>query len=197
MMRKRLIFSKILVIIIIAIALTSHHIYNEESFLNLTFEITGYILLGISAFGRTWAAAFISGKKSKKLITDGPYSIMRNPLYFFSLLGFIGAGLTFESLLLTSAFTAVFFLTHWPTILKEEQILQKHFGQPFIDYKKITPRFIPNLFILKNPVSINISPTIFSKVILESSLVLLVFSTAHTIEWLHIHGKIPILYHIY
>ncbi len=46
------------------------------------------------------ASAYIAGLKSKRVISYGPYSIMRNPLYFFSSLGFIGAGLTFGSTLI-------------------------------------------------------------------------------------------------
>ncbi len=53
---------------------------------------------------------------------------MRNPLYFFSSLGFIGAGLTFGSTLITLLLVFTFAITHIPIILYEERRLLSYFG---------------------------------------------------------------------
>ena len=55
--------------------------------------LAGCTLVGIATVGRLWCALYIAGYKTDKLITSGPYSMCRNPLYFFSLLGGIGVGL--------------------------------------------------------------------------------------------------------
>lgn len=196
-MRKRLVIAKVLAVGVVGTAFFSQHAYAEESVANLALEISGFTLLGIAALGRIWSAAYISGKKSKVLVTDGPYSIMRNPLYFFSFLGFIGAGLAFESLFVASAFAAIFFLTHWPTILKEERKLGEIFGETFDAYKTQVPRFIPAPWRLTNADSVAVSPRVFSKAIMESSMIIAVFLCAHTIEWAHAHQLLPVAFRVY
>lgn len=54
-------------------------------------ELTGYLLLIAAALGRIWAFAYIGGRKNRELCQKGPYALTRNPLYFFSFLGVVGA----------------------------------------------------------------------------------------------------------
>ena len=196
-MTKRLVFAKSLAVGVVATALISTHAYAEDSVTNLALETGALTLLLVAAMGRLWSAAFITGKKSKVLVTDGPYSLVRNPLYFFSFLGFIGAGLAFESVTLAAALAAVFFITHWPTILKEERKLRDLFGSSFDDYTKRVPRFIP---LLRRPAlceSMAVSPRILTKAMLESSMVLCIFGVAHINEWAHAHQILPTVLTIY
>jgi protein-S-isoprenylcysteine O-methyltransferase Ste14 len=60
----------------------------------------GLALAGIASLGRLWCSLYIAGYKTEELITEGPYSIYRNFLYFFSFLGAIGVGFASESLLI-------------------------------------------------------------------------------------------------
>jgi protein-S-isoprenylcysteine O-methyltransferase Ste14 len=48
------------------------------------------VLIGLAALGRLYATAFLGGFKNQKLVTEGPFSVMRNPLYFFSFVGVCG-----------------------------------------------------------------------------------------------------------
>lgn len=196
-MNKRLAIAKALTLGVVATALLSSNNYAEDSATNLALETGAMVLLLISAMGRLWSAAFITGKKSKVLVTDGPYSLVRNPLYFFSLLGFVGAGLAFESITLALALGAIFFITHWPTILKEERKLQELFGEAFDDYKRRVPRFIP---LMRKPElceSMAVSPRVLTKAMLESSLVLCLFGLSQVFEWAHLHNVLPTLLNIY
>ena len=195
-MNKRLPKTKLLVVPVILFVLLSHHMYAENSLTNLMLGLVGYLLLIMSAMGRIWASAYISGKKNKELVTDGPYSIVRNPLYFFSFLGFVGAGLVFESILIATALTIIFFVTHWSTILKEEDKLRTIFGQTFENYAHNVPRFIPDPRKLNNPEVANFDPALFSKTVIESSLILLVFAVAYIDEWAYLNSVIPTLLYI-
>lgn len=82
MHHSRLLLSRILVGALVAIAITSRHVYAEEAIADLVMEIGGYVLLGVSAMGRAWASAYVAGRKNQVLVQDGPYSITRHPLYF-------------------------------------------------------------------------------------------------------------------
>ena len=49
---------------------------------SLQMSILGFILVVFGSFGRIWASLYIEGNKTKNLITAGPFSMVRNPLYF-------------------------------------------------------------------------------------------------------------------
>src|SRR5438874_6144411 len=93
---KRLFIPKLLFLPAIAFALVSQAAYVEDGFWDTTWEVVSFLILLTAAFGRIWSAAYISGRKNHELVVDGPYSLTRNPLYFFSFLGYLGAGLAFE-----------------------------------------------------------------------------------------------------
>lgn len=187
-MRKRLAFAKTLVIPVIVVAFLSKPVYDDNSAALLALELSGYCLLVIALIGRIWSAAFISGMKTDHLVTAGPYSIVRNPLYFFSFLGFVGAGLAFGSLVLALAFGVVFFLTHWSTILREEKKLRSNFGDRFDDYFRDVPRFIPRFGLFSVPDELPLSPRIFSRAVSDCALIGLVFPAAQILQWAHVHG---------
>ena len=62
--------------------------------------LMGIILAGIAALGRLWCSLYIAGYKTDTLITEGPYSMCRNPLYFFSFIGALGVGFASKTFLI-------------------------------------------------------------------------------------------------
>ena len=195
-MKKRIFFSRIVYLSIFCIALSSHEYYSDDSVADLMLETSGFILLLISGLGRAWTSAYILGKKDKELVMDGPYSIMRNPLYTFSFLGYVGAGMAFESILLAFLLGVFFFAAHAPAVRSEENKLRALFGTTFDDYCKKVPKFIPGKLKITNPLTISISPMLFSKAVIESSMIMSIFVVAHAIEWLHVHNILPVLIHL-
>jgi protein-S-isoprenylcysteine O-methyltransferase Ste14 len=105
--------------------------------------LVGMCLASVGAFGRIWSNLFISGYKSKQLITTGPYSLCRNPLYFFSAVGMVGIGLATETLSIP-LLLIMFFAAYYPTIIgREEQRLLIRHGESFAIYCCQTPAFWP------------------------------------------------------
>jgi len=192
----RLFVSKILIFILLAMMFVTNNIYDETGIANISLEIAGYAFLFMSAIGRLWASAYISGKKSKELIINGPYSISRNPLYFFSFLGYIGTGMVFESLVLTAGMGVMFFLTHWNTILSEEKGNRQRFGSVYDEYAKNVPRFIPNPRRFKVGDNAVLFTKPFFRACIGSTLIVFVFASAHFIEWCHINSIVPVLFYI-
>ena len=112
---------------------------------------TGLILVAIGSMGRMWCAVYIAGYKGFSLITQGPYSICRNPLYLFSTFGALGIGFCTETFTFPLAFLALM-LVYYPLVIrKEEQRLRESFGQEFDDYKKKVPVYFPRFSLYNEP----------------------------------------------
>jgi protein-S-isoprenylcysteine O-methyltransferase Ste14 len=101
------------------------------------------LLLAIAGFcGRLWSLSYIAGRKKRELVTVGPYSLCRHPLYFFSFVGGIGLGLCSETLTLAALF-AIGFALYYPYIIRtEESFLSSQFAE-YEEYKKRAPLFFP------------------------------------------------------
>jgi protein-S-isoprenylcysteine O-methyltransferase Ste14 len=80
-----------------------------------------------------------------KLVKDGPYFLMRHPMYFGTLL--IGTGIVFVALEIWTLilFLAVFLFIYIPQIQREEKALSKRFGNEYDDYCKTVPRYFPRM----------------------------------------------------
>jgi protein-S-isoprenylcysteine O-methyltransferase Ste14 len=190
---KRIFIPKLLFLPVIAFALVSQHSYTEDGFWDTTWEVVSFLILLAGAMGRVWSSAYISGRKNNELVMDGPYSLTRNPLYFFSFLAYVGGGLAFEKLTVAFAFGVAFFLTHWATILAEEKKLRGKFGETYDEYARRVPRFIPRIGKMDLPEYVTFKPEIFNRAVLDCSLIMSVFILAHLIEYFQNAGVLPIL----
>ena len=141
-MKLRLRVTRALVLPAVLLALFTHHPYRPGGLAYLLLAGAGMLFLLASAGGRIWAGTNVVGRKNRSLVSDGPYSLTSNPLYFFSLLGFIGAGLSFGSFSLAALFALCFFGAHWPTIAAEERRLAQLFGDRYRAYRAGVPRFL-------------------------------------------------------
>ena len=81
----------VMLVLAVSISVTSSG-WAERPIIGGLFYLTGCTMVGIGTMGRVWCSLYICGYKSDSLVTSGPYSMCRNPLYLFSLLGSIGVG---------------------------------------------------------------------------------------------------------
>src|SRR5262245_44407085 len=185
---------KLLFLPVILFALVSKHAYLEDGFCDTTWEVLAFFFLTVAALGRVWCSAYISGRKNHELVTDGPYSLSRNPLYFFSLFGYLGAGLAFEKLTVAFVFVILFWLLHWPTILSEDAKLRAKFADEYNQYAKAVPRFWPRIRRMTLPEHVTFSPRTFNRSVLHCGFMMLIFMLGHIIEYFQNVGVIPILF---
>lgn len=106
-------------------------------------EIFGYVLIIIGTLGRIWCSVYIGGNKNIKLITDGPFSICRNPLYVFSFFGAIGILVGSTHLNIVMVFVPVYWLYYLIVVKAEEKLLRRDFGTEFEQYCRQVSRFLP------------------------------------------------------
>lgn len=164
---------------------------------NIYMDVLGFMLIVIAGVGRIWSSAYISGFKSGKVVKEGPYSMMRNPLYFFSMMGFIGVGLVFGSLTISLLLLGVFLITHLPIIKHEEEKLSKLFGEAYQNYCQQTPRFFPRFSQFTNPEVIEFYPRKFTKTLIEATYLIFAYGVIKLIVWLHESGTLPTLFTLY
>jgi protein-S-isoprenylcysteine O-methyltransferase Ste14 len=191
--RQRVVVSRIFAIVVILLVTFTAAPYKEGSLTDILFETFGLFLLTVCSMGRLWALLYISGYKKLELITEGPYSMVRHPLYVFSLIGAIGIGLASENILVL-AVMVIFYLSYYPlTIFAEEKKLTEKFGQSYLDYIKRTPRFLPKLSLYKSSAQYQINADIFVKNLANGMWFIWIFILLNLIETLQQNGSIPVL----
>lgn len=166
----------------------------EGSMIAPLLFLTGLVLVGIATVGRLWCSVYISGYKNSELITAGPYSISRNPLYFFSFLGFIGIGFSTETFSFPLGLTAIFAIGYPLIITREEDYLRAKFGEAFTAYAAHTPRFFPNLKLLKEPETWTVNPRLFRRTMGDVLWFVWLVGIVELVEALHEYGIVtPLL----
>jgi protein-S-isoprenylcysteine O-methyltransferase Ste14 len=159
--------------------------------------LLGMLLVGVATLGRAWCSLYIAGYKTTTLVTQGPYSISRNPLYFFSLIGLVGVGLCSETVLIPTILVAAFALYYPITIREEEAKLLEVHGQAYRDYAAATPRFLPKLSKLSEPQQYVVNPKVFRKHLGESMLFVWIVGMLELAETLQELGWLPVVLRVY
>jgi protein-S-isoprenylcysteine O-methyltransferase Ste14 len=150
-----------------------------------TLLLVGLSLAVVGCIGRIWCSLFIDGFKTKQLVTAGPYSLCRNPLYFFSAIGAIGVAFGSATFVLP-ALVAIAFATYYPMIIRaEERRLIVLHGSLFQKYGASVPAFFPKL---NGPISADtyqIHVKIVGRSMLEATWFIWFTMIAHLLFQLH------------
>lgn len=185
-----------LLAVLILLLLSDSHWRNSGGFVALIFP-AGIFLAAIGAIGRLWCSVYISGYKTRCLITVGPYAMCRNPLYFFSLIGVLGVALVTETFIIPLMLVAGFVFYYPSVVLGEERRLAEIHGQSYRDYCKITPRFFPSFSAITEPQEYRVRPAIIRKSFIDA--IWFVWSVG-VIEWLkvlHDMDLLPVYWTLY
>jgi protein-S-isoprenylcysteine O-methyltransferase Ste14 len=81
----------------------------------------------------------------ERLVTSGPFSYCRNPMYLGHIIFLAGLTLTLQSVpaaIITVA-TMVWFQFR---VMRDEERLRERFGEPYVDYTRRVKRWIPFLY---------------------------------------------------
>ncbi len=109
----------------------------------------GALIIALGAVIRTWATAYLQGEiahdmalHAERLVADGPYRYVRNPLYLGTILLAIGMSVlaTWPGAILIVAGVTVFNLR---LIGREESALAQTQGGSFLAFKEAVPRLLP------------------------------------------------------
>lgn len=171
--------------------------WEGKGLLTTLLFLAGTVLVGIATIGRLWCSVYISGYKNDTLICLGPYSISRNPLYFFSMLGAVGLGLATETLIIPASVALAFLLLYPSVIDQEEKKLRALHGARYEEYCHKTPRFWPRWSGLEEPSVYPTHPVVFRRRLFDSLWFVWGIGILEIIEGLHESGVLPTLFRLY
>jgi protein-S-isoprenylcysteine O-methyltransferase Ste14 len=190
--------SRIFVVaLVLVIAFSRSAWESQEEFIASILFMIGSVLVGIATLGRLWCSLYIAGYKTDVLVTAGPYSMCRNPLYFFSLLGAVGVGFASETLTLPAVLFLVFTIFYPFVIISEEAELLKLHGNKYNTYFKTVPRFIPKLSTLQEPEEYVVKPVIYRKHMFDALWFIWLLGIMEIIESLHKLNIMPVFFNFY
>ncbi|MBI1807470.1 MAG: isoprenylcysteine carboxylmethyltransferase family protein [Ignavibacteria bacterium] len=112
--------------------------------------VTGLFIVAFGEFLRLWGVA-IAGSETRTtgpvggtfLITKGPFSFVRNPLYVGNILMYFGVGVMSNTPVLALVALFYFLFQYSMIVSLEEEYLLKAFGNEYVKYCQSVPRFIP------------------------------------------------------
>jgi protein-S-isoprenylcysteine O-methyltransferase Ste14 len=103
----------------------------------------GLVLAVLGEAFRTWASGILV--KNRELATNGPFRLMRNPLYLGNFVVGLGVSVMGNRLVLLAAFLAFFIPVYHALVRQEEKVLLDQHGEAFLDYCRRVPRYLPRL----------------------------------------------------
>ena len=160
--------SRIIIFLAIILVVTTRQITEGETLAHSLFDFFGYLLIVACGMGRLYTTAYLGGYKNKELITHGPFSVVRNPLYVCSWLGFTGFALFSNNLWVILLVPVSFLALYHALIRREEVFLEEAFGDKYKNYCKNTPRFFPNFSKFKQPPELVLTSHAFLKGLLDN-----------------------------
>ena len=112
-------------------------------YLGIIFLVLGFSLgLGSGLYFRRLGTNPRPGAKATLIVTTGPFKYTRNPMYLGLTTMLIGTAIllgTFSPVLVIPIF---FILVQSQFVLREEKLMEEWFGEPYLEYKKKTPRWL-------------------------------------------------------
>lgn len=153
------------------------------SWLEYPAEQLGLVAIAACIIGRAWCSLYIGGRKKHEIVSKGPYSVSRNPLYVFSFVGAFGIGAQ-SSLTVGVVFAFACWLVFRIVVGREERFLTDAFGSHYEAYRARTPRFLPDPRLWKDEAEVRVRPEFFIRTILDGSVFLLALPLFEAVEGL-------------
>ncbi|OHV76273.1 isoprenylcysteine carboxylmethyltransferase family protein [Rhizobium sp. LCM 4573] len=191
--KKRIILLWLLAIGFGALIMLTQPRIPEGSYWHEIIESCGLALVLVAVLGRLWSILYIGSKKNSELVTLGPYSMTRNPLYFFSITGLAGIGLMFGSLVATLGLLVVASLVFRYTARREAAFLHAKFGNSYEDYARQTPLIFPRRELYASSAEVTFSVKALVTTFRDCLPFLALYPLIELVEYLHGTGALHAL----
>ena len=157
-------------------------------------EAVGLAMIVICVVGRAWCSLYIGGRKKAEIVTGGPYSLCRNPLYLFSFIGAFGMGAQTGSIVIAVLFVVIAFAVFYVTVRQEEVWLTTTFGDEYRAYCARTPRFWPRFSKWRDTETIEVRPVFFLTTLRDGLAFFLAIPIFEALEQAQAVGWVKVLF---
>ncbi|APH70966.1 sodium:proton antiporter [Aquibium oceanicum] len=182
------------VIIVIAFATLVFVGSLHDELMHEYIETLGLVLILIGIGGRLWATLYIGGRKSAEVVSTGPYSVSRNPLYVFSSIAAAGVGAQTGSYVVACLFMVVCAAAFYFVARREERFLSAKLGGEYLSYLQRVPRFLPNPLIYRDDAEVTFQTRRFRVTFVDGLVFLAAIPVLEAIEEAQEVGAIPHLF---
>jgi len=182
----------ILVLLAGALLMLVQPVFEDGQLPHYLIEFAGTVALLSGIAVRLWCALYIGGRKKVTLVTHGPYSLTRNPLYLGTTLCAVGIGLQAGMLSVGIICGLLCWALFWAVVREEEMFMLDRFGTDYAWYCVRTPQFWPDFSLYKDDAeSRSFDPASLWRTVRDSSLFILAIPLTELIENLHTSGALP------
>lgn len=161
--------------------------------IGLVAQVTGLVLAVGASLGRIWVSTYIAGRKDAELVTVGPYSMVRNPLYVLSFIAAFGLALGSRSLAVLLVLPATQAVLLMLAVRDEEAFLARTHGVAYAAYLSRVPRYWPKVSLQQPADSVQLDLTVFRKAFLDAGSLLLLYALVLLADGLSATGRLPVL----
>lgn len=163
----RQLHSRLFVAAMAVVALFSRSLLADYAVWQHMLVWLGYGLIVAGVLGRVYSSAYIGGSKNQELIRQGPYSIVRNPLYFCSFLAMAGVGLQ-SGMVTLAVLLAIGFVLYYPQVVAKEEALLRYRFAGYTDYCRDVPRWIPKFSLWSEPEQMVVKPKFLRRTVMDA-----------------------------
>jgi len=117
----------------------------RDSFADIITDDVAWLIFLAGGTLRMWSTLYVGGRKSREVVCEGPYSLMRNPLYVGSFLLAVSFGVFLKSFTFAAGVVVVGVMYARHVIPTEEAHLEAGLGEAYRVYLASVPRFLPRL----------------------------------------------------
>ncbi len=142
------------IVIAVAVLAFTHPTFTVGNARALLFSF-GVLVVLSGEMIRIWAVGY-SGSTTRsrsliadRLVTEGPYSIIRNPLYAGNFLIALGFSIMANAVIVIPLVILYFIIEYYPMVRREEYFLLEKFGDGYRHYLTEVPRFFPKKLATK------------------------------------------------
>jgi len=118
-------------------------LYYPWRYLGIIIIALGFSLsAGSGIFFRKLGTNPRPGTRATLIVTKGAFKHTRNPMYLGLITMLIGASILLGTFSPLIVIPIIFLILHTKFVLREEKWMEEWFGEPYLEYKNKTPRWL-------------------------------------------------------